>query len=440
MVASLALSLNSQVRVYNVSEKLHPSNQYKVEIFQNGQKYPSFVYSSNNKFIDQLSNMTDYNHWTTFAFEGEVQVTITKRFGWIGEAKIYPLSLGIEPVLNQKQLTFTISEPCKIYIEMKDMEEHPLFIFADAPETEIPDKDDPNVIWFNEGEVFDVGEKYPVKSSQTVYIEGGAWVYGTFALEYDAKDVKFLGRGVISSEKLGRRANAVSIPVSTIYGPGNDGHCTIDGITITDPAHFCIITYITNYTSNVKLFGWYYQTDGWGGGDNSTLDDAFMKVNDDNVKVYHYNQKITNLVLYQQLNGAPFQLSWGGHAANNSLVDGVEIVKAYVPYDSKPGNGDLVNMRHHRKGRHIHDLTFRNITADQSIYRILGLNNDGGGTVENITIENLNVKQGVVENGYIFNTGLIKNIQLKNIIVKGDKISYDDFTFSNFDTKELIIK
>jgi hypothetical protein len=425
------------VTVYNAPDSIMHSREYMVEIFQNEMSHKSFVYTSNNKFADKLDAMTDFNHWTTFSFSGAVTVKITKRNGFVGGAKVYPLSLGIEPVIQGKTLTFTLQKPAKLYIEMLHMDEHPLFVFADEPEMDVPDKSDPNVIWFDEGQLYNVGEKFPVKSGQTVYVEGGAWVYGTFALEENAKNVTIKGRGVISSEKLGRRPNSQNIPVSTIYGPGTNGNCIIEGITITDPAHFCIITYIPNQTRNVKLFGWWYQTDGWGGGDNSTLEDAFIKVNDDNVKVYRQNQKISNLIIYQQLNGAPFQLSWGNHAANNCTVDGVEIVKCFVPYDSRPGNGDLINLRHHGKGEHIYNLRFSNITANRGVYRILGLNNDRGGKVENIVLENFSIDGGVMEPGYIINTGKIEKIKLKNVRVDGRLVGTDDFTFEGADKKVM---
>ena len=427
LVCALA---NGVVTVYNAPDSILPSREYLVEVIQNGKAHKSFVYNSSNKFTEKLDAMTDFNHWTTFSFSDPVTIKITKRNGFIGRAKVYPLSLGIDPVVDGKTLTFTIAKPAKLFIDMVNMEEHPLFIFADEPERDVPDKSDPNVIWFSQGKMYDVGEKFAVNSGQTVYVEGGAWVYGTFALEENAKNVNIRGRGIISSEKLGRRANAVNIPVSTIYAPGNFGNCVIEGITITDPAHFCIITYIPSQTRNVKLFGWWYQTDGWGGGDNSTLDDAFLKVNDDNVKVYRHNQKITNLIIYQQLNGAPFQLSWGNHAADNCTVDGVEIVKCFVPYDSRPGNADLINLRHHGDGEHIYNLRFSNITANNGVYRILGLNNDRGGDVDNIVLENIDIRGGVIEPGYVVNTGKTENITLKNVTVDGRMVTPADFVIS----------
>ena len=41
--------------------------------------------------------------------------------------------------------------------------ENPLFLFADAPEVNIPDRKDPNVIWFEAGRIHDIGEKFTIK-------------------------------------------------------------------------------------------------------------------------------------------------------------------------------------------------------------------------------------------------------------------------------------
>ena len=418
---SIITGIDASVKVYTNPDKENGegliSGFYKVEIIQNGNTQFSPVYNSKNPYESNLSVMTDFNHWTTFEFEGTIEIRITKNYGFIGDAKVYPLSRNIKPVIEGKTMSFSIDKPGKFYIEMANLEDNPLFIFADSHENFIPDPEDKDVIWFRGGEVYDIGEQFEVKSNQTVYIEGGAWVYGTIALEENAKNVKILGRGIISSVKLGRRSSARSIPFSTIFAPGTDGDVTIEGVTITDPAHFCIITYIKNVTSNVKLFGWWYQTDGWGGGNNSTFNDSFIKVNDDNVKVYHKNQKITNLVIYQQINGAPFQLSWGNHAAENSTVDGIDIVKSYVPYDSRPGNADMVNLRHHSNGNKISNLTFKNIRADQPLYSIFGINNDRGGDLEDIRFENIILKEGILSTPFIINTGKIKNISFKDVVI-----------------------
>ena len=167
-----------------------------------------------------------------------------------------------------------------------------------------------------------------------------------------------------------------------------------------------------------------------------------MKVNDDNVKIYHTGQKISNLILYQQINGAPFQLSWGNHASVESTVDGVEIVACYVPMDGKPGNADLVNLRHHGQNKVIRNLVFRNITADQGVYRIIGINNDNGGILKNILLENITLKKAPVEPGFIYLTkgGSIENITIKNLVVKGKSYQSSDFEITGVDKSVLTIK
>lgn len=441
----VSISVAGTVKVYPNpdSENKHSlsSNQYELEINQYGKGYKSIVYTSKNPFEEQLKNMTDFNHWSTFEFTGEVEVCLRVLKGSFTGCDIFPKSKNVVPVIKGNEILFKIKDPSKLYVQIAGMEEHPFFLFADAPETYVPSKTDKNTIWFDAGSVYDIGAKYKVKSGQTVYVEGGAWVYGTFALDVDAKDVNILGRGVISSQKLGKKSNAENIPFSTIYAPGTVGNCTIEGVTITDPAHFCIITYIKNNTSNVKLFGWWYQTDGWGGGDFSTLENSFMKVNDDNVKVYHRKQSVKNLVLYQQINGAPFQLSWGNHGGAESVVDGVELVACNVSVDSKPGNADLVNLRHHGKGMVIRDLAFRNITADQGVYRIIGLNNDMGGVIRDVRLENIRLSKAPFEPGFIYLSGggSVGNIQITNLQVKGKEYSLGDFELKGVKDGVLIL-
>lgn len=398
------------------------SHKYKVEIVQNGKAFRSFVYQSENQMTAERHRdiMTDFNHWTTFSFSDPVQIRITKTDGTIKSASIHPSRFNIEPELSGSTMTFTINKPQKLFVNIEGEEEHPLFIFADEPETNIPLKEDENVLWFEPG-VHYIGPQYKIASGTKVYIEGGAYLQGCFYVEDDATDVSIQGRGVVSGKVLGHLPGKPGIPFSVVYAPNKSGTCYVEGITVSEPPHFCLTSYGEFHVKNVKLFGWWHSTDGWEAGDNSTIDDSFMKVMDDYLKMYNNNQKATNLVFYQQMNGAPVQLCWGGKSSNqegsNCLIENIDLVHCMMGSDARPGNSAFVCARHLTEGHVIENITIRNVWADHDIYEVIGLNGNHKGAFKNITLENFNIKGRQQALSYLYNTGetTFENIVFKDI-------------------------
>lgn len=425
----------AQVKVYpnpdpqNTSGYNLQSAVFKVEVIQNGKTQESFVYSSKTNF-EKPEQQTDFNHWTTFERSGKVEICVTRLDGNIEEAKIMPSRLNISATIKKNQLRFTLNQSAKILVDIKGMEEHPLFIFADDIEKARPSKKDKNVIWFEAGKVHNVGLQYKVPNGATIYIEGGAVVWGTFWCEDGTKQTTVKGKGVITTVSSERKPNAQNIPFCTVYGVKTD--MFIDGITITDPVKFCILGRSKVSTTNVKLFAWYHQTDGWGGGDDSFIDNSFIKVFDDNVKLYGNHQKATDLVIYQQHNGAPFQLSWGGQSGRNCIADGIDIVKCFVKKNGGSGNSGLLNLR---KGsdRFIGDITIKNVRVDGDIYQILGFGSEKTSDVANISIENITVTGKQQQLSYIDCTkgGSVKNVVFKNVMINGKCFTSADIKLDN---------
>lgn len=105
---------------------------------------------------------------------------------------IRPLSAGIEPKIEGNSFTFTLNKPCKLSIEPEGRIE-PLLIFANAPEVNPPNEDDPNVIYFGPG--IHKPEKINLSSGQTLYLAGGAIVKG--GVDVTGNDIKIKGRGIL---------------------------------------------------------------------------------------------------------------------------------------------------------------------------------------------------------------------------------------------------
>ena len=107
---------------------------------------------------------------------------------------IRPASRKIEGTCDGRVLRFRLAGPDKLYIEIKGLA--PLCFFANPPEENAPSATEENVIYFGPG----VHRPGPItlQDNQTLYIAGGAVVYG--AINGSPKHAKVLGRGILDGE------------------------------------------------------------------------------------------------------------------------------------------------------------------------------------------------------------------------------------------------
>ncbi len=404
------------------------SPTYEVTVIQNGQRHPSFTYVHQHQDEHLMDRMSDTNHWTTFSFEGSIDVEVKVTGYNPTGTEIRPLRRAIPTVVERNIIRFTLNQPGQFWIKVPGADEAPLFIFADPPEVDVPDRGDPNVIWFEAGKMHDIGERFLIKDGQTVYIEGGAYVIGSITAE-SASHITVRGRGILSGYGLPRRPGPQSIPYTTVIFNGPGEHQLVEGITVTNPTHFCLLSRGQLTTRRVKLFGWWHQTDGWGAGDDSVIEDSFMKVNDDNVKLYGTRQIARRLVLYQQVNGAPFQLGWGGASqqATDCLVEDIDIIAcdaAHKTTDER--NQAILNLRNQSPESAIDAVTLRRMFIDSDVPMLIGLTQVKG-HVSNLHFENVHVR-GPMNGRHFIRTegnGNVTGISFEDVTINGQHAHAD---------------
>jgi hypothetical protein len=207
-----------------------------------------------------------------FDFSGEVEVSVTFKEGDLQTARIRPLSYGIEPVIKGNTLTFSLRQPRNLSVEVNGDIFHNLHLFANPIEVFIPNKKDPNVIYFEPGIHYLKDGKIEVKSGQTLYLAGGAILMGQILVE-GVQDVKIGGRGMVDhSVKMGVHiANSKNIEVEGIF-------CTQCATGGSDSV----------LIRNVKSISYF----GWGDGmnvfasNNVLFDRVFCRNSDDCTTVY----------------------------------------------------------------------------------------------------------------------------------------------------------
>lgn len=200
-----------------------------------------------------------------FDFAGAVEVKVTSTRGRISSARVRPLSHAIAPEVMRDTLTFTLTQPRNLSVEVNGDIFANLQLFANPIETTRPDPQDPNIIYFGPGLheiqteppvdtplpqlVNEPEAKYPpafhrglrrrtlrVPSGKTVYIAGGAVVRGRITCE-GVENVRVLGRGMVEQGEKGsgvRIANSRNVEIEGIFTPqcltGGSQHVRITNV------------------------------------------------------------------------------------------------------------------------------------------------------------------------------------------------------------------
>ncbi len=444
--------------------------------------------------------------WTTFSFLGTVKVRITSLKGEVKSVNVLPSSKNVDATVEGNLVAFALDHPGKFAVIINNDYLNPLFIFADQPEMHRPDVSKPGVVVFRPGDdcqerkkeleqahvlyftpgEHEIGTGYPVYANQTIYLEGGAYVYGTFH-GIMANNVSFRGRGILSGERIPRKlilemkkdreknnfermkthnismlseGNRESWNVYAQHGGLGCDNLLIEGITIVDASHFFArITGTPITVHNLKMVGgWHHNSDGISaiGQPNTTVFDCFFHCNDDGIYVRPDNVHIHNCLFWQGTNGAVFQWSWGGD-----------------PYDQGGGfihDCDIIHMGHVREANNravfgsrksgegdIRDIHFKNINIEGPVWRLFRLNTYAGrgnpeelGSIHHILFENVHVNGPVINKSEIISgVGLeegattgswVKDITFRNVTINGRQVEGADFIFGETNVENIRFK
>lgn len=173
---------NSSLNSYIPYEAISESEVFRIKV--NGQQV----------FVGKEECFGDSTfHTSQFFVEGETEITI-ECIDPIVDFAIRPYHKKIKGEVSGKVLKFRVLKPQMLMVNINEFK--PLALFQTPPETDIPDPNDPDVIYYEKG-IHEVGLLSP-KSGQTIYMEQGAWVKGRIYGE-GVENVNIKGRGVIDA-------------------------------------------------------------------------------------------------------------------------------------------------------------------------------------------------------------------------------------------------
>jgi hypothetical protein len=325
-------------------------------------KYPiNQVWPGYQRPIDQ----TEIASFAYFDIKGEVVIKVISNKE-IKTLDIRPKEYGIKPTITGNSVEFKLSKPAQFVVEVNGYHEA-LHIFANPIETNNIDKKDPMVHYFDPG-IHNPGI-IRLKSNETVYIEGGAVVYGAIICE-EASNVKILGRGILDASKIERGKSPGMVSLKHVE------NSTVGGIIFRDSPEWTVVPKnCDNITfDNLKLIGmWRYNSDGidFVNCKNMCLKNSFIRTFDDNIVIKGVesgnidpykvmkNIEVDNCVLWNDWNVA---IKFGQTESIADTMRNISFSNCYIPRFTFHALGI-----HNTNRAYITDITFKNIYIEEPI-------------------------------------------------------------------------
>lgn len=416
-------------------EHLTSSDDYTVEIKKSGEiEYkPLFVYKTDNYWVNNYFGATNgpkksqiSASFTSFSFKDTaIDVKITYK-STVNSVTIRPLNFGINPVKSGNVVTFTITDPRKLSIEINNRL-NPLFLFAEAPDV-------PNTkatYYYGPG-VHNIGLSKIVNSNESVYIAAGAVVEGSFVLPYNSKNISIKGRGILAMGEWPHTSTELSfLGTRNAIKSNGTSNLVMEGLIIANPCGWTIPLYNSdNLTSNnqlrnLKIVAWTGNSDGiWVNGNGHVIDDCFIFNNDD-VFMSHgaTNCKISNIVAW----GGP----WGRLYMVSNQASTSNITFENINLIGKDGGPELILVDGDAgTNLNVNDITFRNLRVESHPYSssyntnkfirfISGYKSINNWLFENVTIDDKNPDEG---DFYGTANSPINGVKFKNFMLGGSKV------------------
>lgn len=285
-VMAAAFPAAAKVVTYPAGPGVETLGDFSVEVRQDGGAWqPVSVYPVKVDEVRGARHHVETASMACFDFDGKVDVRVISNREKVKDARVRPLSYKIIPACAGDTLTFSLDRPRNLSVEVNGDIFHNLHLFANPIDRFRPTdkeikkairnrgKKGNKLVYFGPGVHELPGDTLRVESGQTVYIDGGARVYGELIAE-GVRDVKFHGRGEVHPKGKGagvsvrrsKNIEAEGIMLTQIPVGGSDS-VRID---------------------NVKSISYY----GWGDGmnvfasDNVSYDNVFCRNSDDCNTVY----------------------------------------------------------------------------------------------------------------------------------------------------------
>ena len=386
-----------------------------------------------------------------FDFTGTVELRIEKNNGMFSKVSIAPRTGAPQPRIDGDKVYLTLDHAQNFAVFFDDDRLHNLHVFADAP---IPVPKGTNVVRFGPGLIRppNGGDFFTVSSGQTIYLDGGAVLQGTFKVD-GAHDVTILGHGLILPPP-GENGNQFEIARSRnvrIEGPiVVQADAGVGRVGMSKDVSIADVKGITagKWTDGINVYS----------SERVHLDRLFMRTSDDCVTVYAHrwdyygdarDVEVTNSTLWADVAHAMF-VGIHGDSEHPDIIErlkfnNIDVVN--VDEDQPEYQGVMAITAGDRNI--IRDVTFSNIRVDRieeaKLFNLhVGFNpkwnTSPGGGIERVTFRNISytgdgMPSASVIFGYDSKRG-VRNILIDNLMIAGRKAT--DTTTANLEVGNFV--
>jgi len=437
---------NAAVRVYPAPAGEPLSSRFTVTVDK--QNVP--VYVAKSTIIAALAQpgVTQAGEaaFASFDIDGRVSVTVTLP-STVHTANILPSSSGIVPTVLGNRVTFIVTSPVPLTLEVDGDWMNSLHLFANALETDVPRPGDPNVIYFGPG--VHIFPPLKVGSGKTVYVAGGAVVYGKLGptdtegpvIWLSGSNITLRGRGVIDGSlftRENRAGNIVKVDGKNIR---------VEGVVLRDSSNWTLPIVQSQQVAieNVKILGSRDNSDGIDIVDSQDVrvSDGFIRTFDDLVVVKTLfpgaearDITIKHMVLWNEIAHA---LSIGAEIRAN--VENVDFSDCDIIHDK--GREWLLRIFNSDSGAVSH-VTFENIRIEEA-RRLMSLwigktkwsQDKETGSIEDVTFRNIRSTlpedpAHAMELTGADGTHQIRGVGIVNVTLGGKPLKASDITQNEF--------
>lgn len=330
--------------------------------------------------INRPLEQTEIASFCYFDIKKETTITIQST-ALINNVVIRPLSFKIRPVIRGNTISFKISGPTQIVVEVNGWHKA-LHLFANPIEKGPFKKSEENVLYFGPG------NHYPgvihARNNQTIFIAGGAVVHGAI-YGNRIKNLKIRGRGIIDASTFKRGVDSITIMQFE--------HCqnvSVEGIILRDAHIWSLMAHECNNLkiSNIKIIGmWRYNTDGIDivNSKNVIIENSFVRAFDDCIVIGGAKSNYF----------APNSAEWDSTSQSN--VSNI-VVKNCVIWNDW---GRALEIGALTVADSINKILYKNIDIIHYVHIAMDIQNGNRAHVSDVIYDNIRVEDPIFEDVYL---------------------------------------
>lgn len=281
ILGTAAVSADSLTVYPEYPDIVTKDTDYTVTVSQGSRTETIPVYSMCRQTGSQVKD--NYRRFSEFEFEGTVTVRITSDKFDMSKAQVMPEYAAENASYADGVLTVVLERSGSIAVNVNKDYRTTIGIFAEAPQTDIPEKNDSNVLYYEAG-YHNTDSVLTLTAGKTLYLEPGAVLDANIRVNGDGVTIR--GRGIIRDRLYGTAS--VLTPVVKIND--NIKNVNIEDIKFLDSKTFVLVGNYKNSAvviDNVKILSNKANSDAvsfWNGASDITVKNSYI-FNGDNVFV-----------------------------------------------------------------------------------------------------------------------------------------------------------